>query len=80
MAQSKTSEPQMAQSDKSHVQSHVQLRAVSLADEIDGLADLAKLYNIIANLVGEIKDTVEKRWKVATMEGFNARTNAVGDL
>jgi hypothetical protein len=51
-----------------------------LADEIDGLVDLAKLYNTIANLVGEIKDTVEKRWKVATMEGFNARTNAVGDL
>ena len=63
IAQSKMS-TQMPQSNKSH--------APALADEIDGLAELAKFYNILANMLGEFKDAVAKRWKIAWMKGFNA--------
>ena len=80
MAQSKMPEPQMKQSDKSYVQLRAEARAVSLADKIDGLAELAKLYNVIANLPGESKNTVEKRWKVALLKSLDARMSAIEDL
>jgi hypothetical protein len=51
----------------------------ALADEADGLAELAKLSNIVASLLGELRGTVEKAWKVVSTKSFNTRMSTIED-
>lgn len=54
--------------------------SLALADKEYGLAQLAKLYDMIVNLLDELEDRVCKRWKTASLKSFNARMSTLEDL